>query len=175
MDSGMRAIDTAEIFRSVRTGAVADRAPWNMLTRSAKDSLRAGLGGAVSTAGPDALKTNSGDSVTASLLSVMTLDRSSSSYEEVVPASEPSKTGVEGLAPFCGTQVLSKIHFFAFCVGCRCVCFRGGVFGRSRTWTLDALVKGLCVFSYCSTWLRTDLNCEMAPLSSSVSNGSSMR
>jgi hypothetical protein len=68
-------MDMADTFLEV-TGAVAERVPWSILTRSETESLRPGVGlkARVTGVSPEGVVSS-----TNSLLSVHTLDRSSSS------------------------------------------------------------------------------------------------
>jgi hypothetical protein len=166
----MRSMADTDSLLGILMGAVAERRPWNMLTRSPTERRR---GSAFDGRGVGMVLAK-GVSVVAdtiSLLSVQMLDRSSSSYEEVVPVSERSVPDVDGLEPCCcGTQVLSMTHFFACPEGFLLIVLRGGLFGRSSSAaTSKPRVKGHCVLSYCITCASTDLNCAMLSLSSSVS------
>lgn len=164
--------DAVDADRSldVIIGAVTERGLSNNCARSATERRRATLGGGVFS------KTVPGVSGTGtSLVSVWMLDRSSSSYADVLAESDPSSTGVEGRGPSSGIHALSKVHFFAFCVGFRVGRLRGGVFGRSGKLTSKLRVKGHWVFSYCNTCPSTSLNCSILALSSSVSKGNSIR
>jgi len=166
----MRSIADTDSLLGILIGAVAERRPWNMLTRSPTERRR-GSGFDGRGFGVVPAKGVPGVADTISLLSAQMLDRSSSSYEEVVPVSERSVPEVEGLKPCCcGTQVLSMTHFFACPEGFLLIVLRGGLFGRSSSATIsNPRANGHCVLSYCMTCANTDLNWAMFSLSASLS------